>query len=65
MQVLSQGFSRDRVIMIRDSINGDDSVMGEVIFRGTEGQAGTQLTASAFSEYSLYASLLFNVFQSR
>lgn len=37
MQVLSQGFSRDRVVMIRDSINGDEYVMGEMIFQRHRG----------------------------
>lgn len=45
------------------SVTGDGCMMEGVIFTG--GQAGTQLSASTFSEYSLNGSLLLNVFQSR
>lgn len=43
-------------------VNGDECVMEGVIFM--EGQAGTQLSASTLTEYSLNESLLLNVFQS-
>lgn len=56
-------FSRGRVAVTTGSATADGCVMEGVIFTG--GQAGTQLSASTFSEYSLNGSLLLNVFQSR